>query len=44
MIKSSNKAIENLDTSARKLIESGEKIKDRENSLSKELPEDLKEE
>jgi DNA recombination protein RmuC len=44
MIKSSNKAIENLDTSTRKLIEGGEKIKDRENSLSKELPEDLKEE
>ena len=41
MIKSSNKAIEELDTSARKLIEGGEKIKNRENSLLKISPEDL---
>jgi hypothetical protein len=33
MIKSSNKAIENLDISTRKLIEDGEKIKNRERSL-----------
>jgi len=39
MIKSSNKAIESLDTSTRKLIEGGEKIKSRETSLSEKLPE-----
>ena len=41
MIKSSNKAIEELNTSTRKLIESGEKIKNGEDSLLKKPPEDL---
>jgi DNA recombination protein RmuC len=44
MIKSSNKAIENLDTSARKLIGDGEKIKNREKPLLEKLPEKLSEE
>jgi len=38
MIKSSNKAIEELNTSTRKLIEGGEKIRDRENTLLEKLP------
>ena len=40
MIKSSNKAIEELDTSTRKLIEGGEKIRDRENALLEKIPKD----
>jgi hypothetical protein len=38
MIKSSNKAIEELNTSTRKLIEGGEKIKNREGFLLKNSP------
>jgi hypothetical protein len=41
MIKSSNKAIEELNTSTRKLIEGGEKIRDRESSLFEKSPKDL---
>jgi hypothetical protein len=43
MIKSSNKAIEELNTSTRKLIECGEKIRNRENSLLEKLPESSEE-
>lgn len=44
MIKSSNKAIENLDTSTRRLIEDGEKIKNREKPLLEKSPKELLEE
>jgi hypothetical protein len=41
MINSSNKAIENLNISTRKLIEDGEKIKNRENSFLEKSSKDL---